>query len=127
MHISTLGTNTGLLSFPALKKVTERLNLTKDNVTDFDFPQLTEVKRLEIGGSSWARNTTITNLNGLANLEKIGSLSIQYCESLVDYSGLKKAFDSGSITPEMWTDNNIKGNAYNPTYENLASGNWIMP
>ncbi|RNC64500.1 hypothetical protein D7D25_11385 [Proteiniphilum sp. X52] len=116
------------MSFPNLETVTGKLSLFGKFLESIQLPKLTSVGRLEIGGSySGWQNEKLTNLNFLSTLSSVGTLEIKFCKFLTDYSGLKKALDSGSITAENWTAKTVHDNAYNPTFEDLKAGRYVKP
>ncbi len=116
------------ISFPNLEKVTGKLSLFGKLLENIQLPKLTSVGRLEIGGSySGWQNEKLTNLNFLSPLASMETLEIKFCKFLTDYSGLKKAVDSGSITAEKWTVKTVHDNAYNPTFEDLKAGQYVKP
>lgn len=114
------------VSFPNLTDVENTLDLSGATLREVEMPKLSSIGKIKLGGSySGYQNRAITNLNFLSNVSQIKEFEIKWCGSLVDYKGLKKAFDAGSITPENWNEKSIQDNAYNPTYEDLKEGRFV--
>ena len=74
------------------------------------------------GGSSYNKGRIpITNLDFLNSLKVAGAVKIEYCGNLTDFSGLKNIL--ASISGENWS---VKECAYNPTYEDMVAGRYIL-
>lgn len=76
-----------------------------------------------VSGDFVIRNTLIANLNTLESLENVsGSLFLSYNESLTNYCGLLPLIDSNGLDGSFST----KGNAYNPSIDNLNTDECSM-
>jgi hypothetical protein len=67
-------------------------------------------------------NTQLINLNSFTTLASVKAIEITKLKALIDYSGLKKAFESLALPTDWITANN----AYNPTYQDLLDGKWTQ-
>lgn len=116
------------MSFPRLEKVTGKLSLFGKLLETVYLPKLTSVGILEAGGS-WSgwQNEKLTHLNFLSALTSVEKLEIKFCKFLTDFSGVKKAVESGSITEKKWNNSTVHDNAYNPTFEDLKAGRYVKP
>lgn len=116
------------LFFPRLEKVSNKLSLFGKFLEKIHLPKIISVGNLEIGGSyaGW-QNEKLTNLDFLSTLTSVTAVEIKFCKYLTDYSGLKKAVDSGSINKNNWMPKSIHDNAYNPTFEDLKAGRYVKP
>lgn len=127
-EITYSANNLTSISFPRLEKVSGKLSIFGKFLEDIQLPKLTSVGRLEVGGSySGWQNEKLTNLNFLTSLTSLETLEIKFCKVLTDYSGLKNAVNSGSITAENWTAKAVHDNAYNPTFEDIKAGRYVKP
>lgn len=147
-EIDSLFANTGkykYLSFPELTKMRTidfcQYNLKKFSapklgvigkakfefmwIAEYDFPALKEITgEFRFWGASSkysAGSCKIEHLNGFSSLEKIGSVYIRWCPSLVDFSAFKNALPS--LTPDTWKVEECK---YNPTYQDMLDGKYKM-
>lgn len=117
-----------VLSLPSLQTVTGDCKIVSGNyqgeATDIQMPSLTTIGGLLTisGYSSYYGNSTMTNLDGFSALTSVNGVTISYNTALVDYSGLRNAI--ASFSSDNWSATN---NAYNPTYQDLSDGKWIMP
>ena len=115
------------MSFPNLEKVTGRLRLFGKFLETIHLPKIKTVGRLEIGGSySGWQNEKLTNVDFLSTLNSVETLEIKFCKFLTDYSGLKKAVESGGINESIWNKRTVHSNAYNPTFDDLKAGKYVM-
>lgn len=129
--IKTLGKLS--LSFSSTLKNLEMQSLEKIGIFEIKTPLAVEsinVPRLEevteslliSGVSSYNQSrVSITDLDFLSSLKVAGSVTIEYCGNLTDFSGLKNVL--GSISGERWSVTNC---AYNPTYEDMVAGKYIL-
>jgi len=107
------------ISFPALTQ-TGGVAITINSLNSIDFPVLTTITgNLNIDAQSYPANTTLTNLDGFAALKSAQSISITGQSALTSFKGLQGVIPA--ITAAGWT---AWGNAYNPSYADLAAGNW---
>ena len=107
------------VSFPALTQ-TGGVAIGINSLNSIDFPALTTIKGdLKIDAQSFPANTTLTSLDGFAALKSAQSISITGQSALTSFKGLQGVIPA--ITAAGWT---AWGNAYNPSYADLASGNW---
>lgn len=68
-------------------------------------------------------NKTLTNLDFLSGVEKIGGFRLVNHEAIVSYEGLKKAIST--CPASKWQ---VENNGYNPTYEELVEKQqWTKP
>ncbi|WP_286856241.1 hypothetical protein [Proteiniphilum sp. UBA5431] len=127
-EISISSNELASMSFPNLEKVIGKLSLFGKFLEAVYLPKLTSVGNLEVGGS-WSgwQNEKLTDLSFLAALTSVEKLEIKFCKFLTDFSGLKKAVESGSITEKKWNGNTVHDNAYNPTFEDLKAGRYVKP
>ncbi len=125
-EINISSNNLASMSFPNLQKVTGKLRLFGKFLETIYLPKIETVGRLEIGGSySGWQNEKLTHLNFLSTLTSVETLEIKYCKFLTDFSGLKKAVESGSITAAKWNEKSVHHNAYNPTFDDLKAGRYV--
>ncbi len=71
---------------------------------------------LEIGN-----NDTLTSLEGLEGLEKVGTISIQRNKSLSDFCSLNNLINNNGFNGSFKTD----ANGYNPTLDDMKAGNCL--
>ena len=112
------------LEMPALEKIGIFEIKTPLVVENINVPRLEEVTEslLISGGSSYNKGRIpITNLDFLNSLKVAGAVKIEYCGNLTDFSGLKNIL--ASISGENWS---VKECAYNPTYEDMVAGRYIL-
>ncbi|MDR1273341.1 MAG: hypothetical protein LBK12_02210 [Odoribacteraceae bacterium] len=64
-------------------------------------------------------NTTLTNLDGFAKLTSVGEVNIERMMALTSFEGLKNCV--ANLTDARWQ---VSDNKYNPTLEDMKSGNW---
>lgn len=129
--------NTKTLSFPLLESVGGDFTLqtgynsgsglwaTLRSLTSARFPSLTAINgKLTVTSytGSTDQNALMINLDGFSALTSIKGAEILNQGALVSYKGLKNAL--GSFSANEWSAAN---NAYNPTYEELSSGQWVQP
>ena len=67
-------------------------------------------------GISW--NAGLSNLSGFSNLNTVQSIYISNNEILTDFCGLEDVLQTNSEI-----EYSVLGNAYNPTIEQITSGN----
>ncbi|MFA6810875.1 MAG: hypothetical protein WCR47_07445 [Desulfoplanes sp.] len=108
-------------SAPKLKKVK---NLEFSNIwklKNINIPLLTEVsEKFSILCGSWnAYRMLIENLDAFKAITSIGSLDIEYCPKLIDFSGIKNAVKD--MTADDWKVTNC---GYNPTLEDIKAGKY---
>ena len=46
----------------------------------------------------------LTNVGFLSTLSSVETLEIKFCKFLTDYSGFKRAVESGGITESIWNE-----------------------
>ena len=112
------------LEMPSLEKIGIFEIKTPLAVENINVPRLEEVTEslLISGGSSYNKGRIpITNLDFLNSLKVAGAVKIEYCGNLTDFSGLKNIL--ASISGENWS---VKECAYNPTYEDMVAGRYIL-
>jgi len=118
----------GILSFTALETVNGDCTIYtrqyRGYIDEVQMPRLRTVEGILLVGSSdpYYINQTLTNLDGLSSLTSVGGVTLQYNGALTDYSGLKNAISS--LNAANWI---VSSNAYNPTYQDLLEGKWVMP
>lgn len=122
------------LSFPKLKDISGQFMLNSlESMTEFSAPELLSTGQIyfyklpvlekldlkKLAKTSMLEMTAInlTNLNGFESLTVATYVYIQNCSKLVSYSGLKNIVPS--LNNSKWT---TRGNAYNPTYQNMVDG-----
>ncbi len=128
--VQILSTSVSTLSFPALESVGGSFKLSTGydtrSLTSALFPSLETIggtlALYAYSGSSSYVNTKMTGLDGFSALTSVHGIEITKQSVLVSYEGLKKALSS--FTASGWS---ASGNAYNPTYEELAAGQWVKP
>lgn len=110
------------LNAPKLNKVDsiKFTNITK--LTTINIPFLKTVGDFYISehnqwGSSSAR---MSDLNAFRGITSINSVTINYCNKLVDYSGLSGAI--ATIDATKWSVSNC---GYNPTYQDMVEGKYV--
>lgn len=119
--------NTEYVDMPLLETISGTMNLQAKNLKDANFPKLNDVNSLLIGSNgSWNANTQLTNINFLSSLQKIQSIKITYCRSLLDYTGIKQLVENGQINESNWTSSKVNNNLYNPTYQDLKAGRYKL-
>jgi len=107
------------ISFPALTQ-TGGVAIGINSLNAMDFPVLTTITgNLSIDAQGFPANTTLTNLDGFAALKSVQSISITGQFALTSFKGLQGVIPH--ITAAGWT---AWGNAYNPSYDDLAAGKW---
>lgn len=146
------GVTQGTIEIPKLKKVGGNFNVQIQStaVTTLKFTVLTEVKGNFMLGTGYSNrcltnllfpvlesvgknlsiyaqnnsqsdvNNKVTNLDGFSALKNVAAIEVKAQTSLVSFAGFKNAFTS--LPNGAWTTSK---NAYNPTYADLAAGNWI--
>lgn len=79
---------------------------------------LSPLKNLvSIGAEMEIRNTGITSLNGLENLNSlVGGLKVTYNNLLTDFCSIKQLIDNSEILENDYT---VENNAYNPTFSQI--------
>lgn len=92
----------------------------KENFETVCFPKLKEINHLKINGM---KNKKPVNLNAFSHTTILKTITITNNKSLTDYLGLKKTVESDIELEEVY----ISGNAYNPTFEDLKAGRYVMP
>ncbi|MDR2130261.1 MAG: hypothetical protein LBP56_03695 [Odoribacteraceae bacterium] len=141
----TGGKKPATLDLPAVEKI-GTLEIGSYNLAKLDAPKLESVEALKFSyvytladinvpllraiGSftfsehgSWdTRNARATHLNAFAGVTSIGSVTITYCDKLVDFSGLAAGFST--VPPGKWS---VTGCAYNPTYQEMTDGKHVKP
>lgn len=128
--VQVLSTYTSTLAFPVLEEVGGYFKLSTGyntrSLTSALFPSLKTIggtmNLYAYSGSSSYVNTKMTGLDGFSALTNVNSIEITKQSVLVSYEGLKNALSS--FTPSGWS---VSDNAYNPTYEELAAGQWTKP
>jgi hypothetical protein len=121
-----------VLHCPALASIGGDFNLsagydysTCRGFETLNFPELKTIGgKLTIhpGIATAARtNTKLTSLDGFTALTGVKAIEVNRQAALIDYSGLKNAFQS-LASPNDWT---VSGNTYNPSYQDLLDGKWI--
>lgn len=103
----------------SISNITETLYITNNPylINLIGLSNLTRIGEFATnGGLLIENNSTLTNLNGLENLTSVEYLTINDNESLTDFCGLQNL-------DLIDFDVNFTGNAYNPTKEDLESGN----
>lgn len=109
------------LSAPKLTKVDSFDWEFFENEVSVDLSSLTTITgALTFSGASYegeAYKCKLTNLHFFSTLKKIGSVTINWCGSLTDFSGLKNALPS--LSASTWK---VKGCKYNPTYQDMVDG-----
>lgn len=97
--------------------------IASDNLEEISCPSLTSItKELFIGGDYSGNGIrTINNLEGFKMLKSAKKVTIKYCSSLSDFSGLKRLFESDGVTKEGWQ---TEGNLYNPSFEDMKNGKY---
>lgn len=125
-EINISSNNLASMSFPNLENVTGRLRLFGKFLETIHLPKINTVGRLEIGGSySGWQNEKLTNVGFLSTLSSVETLEIKFCKFLTDYSGFKRAVESGGITESIWNERTVHSNAYNPTFDDLKAGRYV--
>ena len=112
------------LEMPSLEKIGIFEIKTPFDVESINVSRLEEITEslLISGVSSYNQSrVSITDLDFLSSLKVAGSVTIEYCGNLTDFSGLKNVL--GSISGERWSVTNC---AYNPTYEDMVAGKYIL-
>lgn len=124
-----------LTDISGLKHITEMEDLRIDNL--LGLPSLTGLEgltRITGGGLLIGNLPKITNLDALSNLKEVNMLSqqdlitIKMNSELVSYAGMAEVLikywnAAGGKFPKV----SITENKYNPTYEQLVAGEWVMP
>lgn len=70
-------------------------------------------------GSSWSKNTSLTNLDGFLALTSVSKVTIQNYSALVSFAGLKNVVNS--LENAQWV---VSGNGYNPTLADMKAGKY---
>ena len=127
-NVTILSGETKTLAFPLLESVGGNFSLA----SGYQTRALTSVKFTSIknitgklsvtSGRSSYSNSIMTNLEGFSTLMNVSGVEITDQGALVSYEGLKNALSSFSA--DDWY---VSNNAYNPTYEELNSGQWVQP
>ncbi len=127
-NVTILSGETKTLAFPLLESVGGNFSLA----SGYQTRALTSVKFTSIknitgklsvtSGRSSYSNSIMTNLDGFSTLMNVSGVEITDQGALVSYEGLKNALSSFSA--DDWS---VSNNAYNPTYEELNSGQWLQP
>jgi len=122
LTLSSLTTLTTLTA-PKLKRIGTLDFNSMWMLSIIDFSSLKEITTaMKIWGSTYtdgASNCKITGLNGFINVNKIGSVSIKWCGSLINYSGLKNAI--ASLSADKWS---VLECLYNPTFLDMQEGRY---
>lgn len=112
------------ITMPELQEA-ERISVEAPVLEQLNFPKLKTLGKLEM--DLWRGNQTLTSLNGFSSLESLKSIKIRNHKKLTDYSGLKKAVESGGLSEKTWGTSNVVGNGYNPTFADLKAGRFTKP
>ncbi len=118
----------GILSFTALETVNGDCTIYTQQyqgyIDEVQMPRLKTVGGILLVGSSdpYYVNQTLSNLDGFSSLTSVGGVTLRYNAALTDYSGLTNVISS--LNDANWT---VSSNAYNPTYQDLLDGKWVMP
>jgi hypothetical protein len=110
------------VSFPALTQAgSVQVYVPSANVKSILMPELATVSGiLRIMYPVDTRtNTTLTNLDGFAKLTSVGEVNIERMMALTSFEGLKNCV--ANLTDARWQ---VSDNKYNPTLEDMKSGNW---
>ncbi len=117
------------LSLPALENVQGDFTIVtagynNAEVRSINLPLLHTVNGiLRIASQSAGySNNSLTNLNSLATLNNVNAVQIMYNMALTDYSGLRNALPV--LSASTWT---VSGNQYNPDYEAMIAGEYLLP
>ncbi len=127
-NVTILSGETKTLAFPLLESVGGNFSLASGYqtraLTSVKFTSIKNItgKLLVTSGRSSYLNSIMTNLEGFSTLMNISGVEITDQGALVSYEGLKNALSSFSA--DDWY---VSNNAYNPTYEELNSGQWVQP
>ncbi|MDR1183128.1 MAG: hypothetical protein LBL13_14275 [Bacteroidales bacterium] len=115
----------GILTAPELTTVENlRLN-TVWSLATLTIPKLKTVSNFtlnEIGGSYNANNARMSNLDAFSSITSLGSVKIEYCTKLIDFTGLSNALSG--LTAANWSVTNC---GYNPTFQDMLDGNYVKP
>ena len=110
-----VGVNNDIIGFEILTEVGEFTLSVMGNLRNLGvFSSLKSLKNVNISSLK-----SLQNLDGLSEITSINNIRIYECESLVDFCGLNSMTISGNISGDF----NVSRNAYNPTLEDLQSGN----
>lgn len=90
---------------------------------DINVPKLIKIGTFKFYGATYAgaaNQMKLTNLNDFSSLTEVEKVEIKWWGSMTDFSGLKNIITK--IKKENWI---VDGCAYNPTYEQMNSGEWV--
>ena len=121
------GTTLNRIDFPNLKEVTTLWDSSffqYIKTEDIIVPKLTKVGTFKFIGGTFAGvadKMPLKNMDAFKNLKEVDEVIMEHWGNLTDYSGLKNIFPK--LKKENWK---LKGNKYNPTYEQMIDGEFTQ-